>query len=1027
VRLPQRDINGSILLEWDKEIRITCDNFTTNDTVHWFIVPPQHDSTSIGWCHPATPCWSDEPGMKLTRSETTHVSELTASGDSRLKLIRASVECAAGSDFVKAKVLLFNISLDSTRADTTLIAVLAGGTGSGFIVLIICVIIVLEIFKRLKVLEEHINIVYEGSGLGRDAALTNTSERSTSKLTIKTDEQGTSLGYTTVELVQGTSFGYASVDKTNEQETSFGYATVELEQGTSFGYASIDNKTDERETSCGYASVDNKTDEQKISSGYASVELKTEEHDHASRDNAGSLKSAKTRCALVNNKATDTSAGYSEVEMKTEEQETSCGYASIDNTGSVKSASRFALVNNNATGTSAGYSDVELKTEEQDTSCGYASIDNTGSVKSASRFALVNNKATGNNAGYSEVELEETEPKPSPVSAERRFVLADRSVGSLRSPSSGVDSAYSSTEDVLSKPAALSTGCRFTTGGESASGLPSNYVDLNDFKPSVCQPSNDASANSGAYAVVNKVPKHARARQPPPYEYAQVNKKGRNRSAVYTQVERKTRAEHPLVTDRHADTVQNAEVEIEAKHPPGNTQQQVVSAAQDGVVEDDTLNSEMNQLPFYVTDTESILRADTSTLEQIATILNGAVTIRAKNTSADAWSTSFIADDPEARVNRSGHCIFTRSLPPDEGVYTVTRDMDGAVYNCTQTWNTRVVSFVNYTMRVQHPPSGPVITGYTTNQVLTAGDNVSLTCTVSGGNPPVNNITFYCLRQNTNVTGEFDSSLSSITVTIDRLRVSDDGTECVCNSTGEWPPDPSLHLEAVTHLNVVADDPEARVNISGHCIFTRSLPPDEGVYTYFLHYQPAHDEQHMVGNITISVPRTPKTQTNCPHHVMEGDTLTCDCTTTDPGSPPSVLQWSGFTSHQLTVHNVTRDMDGAVYNCTQTWNTRRDLYNRPQPRHQEPDHYTGLVLYEDIRGSKRDQTVDVTGSEYENTGMDTSRPACITTEVKGDTDDEKPGDVLVDDPTPSGAYERLQVNIQESNNYTELTLKSIQK
>ncbi|KAK7497498.1 hypothetical protein BaRGS_00011340 [Batillaria attramentaria] len=461
------------------------------------------------------------------------------------------------------------------------------------------------------------------------------------------------------------------------------------------------------------------------------------------------------------------------------------------------------------------------------------------------------------------------------------------------------------------------------------------------------------------------------------------------------------------------------------------------------------------------------------------------------STSGDAWSTSFIADDPRARVNRSGHCIFTRSLPPDEGVYTyilhyqpaqderhivgnttisppltpktqtncpqyvvegdtltcnctttdpgsppssaqwsgftshqlivhsVTRDMDGAVYNCTQTWNTRVVSFVNYTMRVQHPPSGPVITGYTTNQVLTAGDNVSLTCTVSGGNPPVNNITFYCLRQNTNVTGEFDSSLSSMTVTIDRLRST---------SGDAW------------STSFIADDPEARVNISGHCIFTRSLPPDEGVYTYFLHYQPTHDEQHMVGNITISVPRTPKTQTNCPQYVMEGDTLTCDCTTTDPGSPPSVLQWSGFTSHQLTVHNVTRDMDGAVYNCTQTWNTRvvsfvnytmrvqrRDLYDRPQPRQQEPDHYTGLALYEDIRGSKRDQTVDVTGSEYENTGMNTSRPACITTEVKGDTDDEKPGDGLVDDPTASGAYERLQVNIQESNNYTELTLKSIQK
>ncbi|KAK7497497.1 hypothetical protein BaRGS_00011339, partial [Batillaria attramentaria] len=338
-----------------------------------------------------------------------------------------------------------------------------------------------------ELVEEHINILYEDSDLfmktrqpscsTTPSALSSPAAPSTSTFTVKTDEQ----------------------------ETSFGYSSVEL-------------KTDEQTTSFGHASVDNKTDEQKISFGYASVELKTNE------------------------------------------EETSAGYASVDSGSPVKSAPRFALVNTDAAGTSAGYSEVELE----------------GSTNA-----------------------KETAAKSSAVSTERRFVLEDRSGVSLFSPYSDVDPAYASAEDVFPSPPPCSTNRRITIADHSGSGLPSHYVNcpsnFDDTKPpSLCQPFSDA--NSGAYAVVNKVPKHARASQPPAYEYAKVNKKGRSRSAVYNQVERKKRAEHPPAPDRQSDFVHNVQVETEAQRQPGDIQH-VVHAADGGESKDSTLNVEVQQLP----------------------------------------------------------------------------------------------------------------------------------------------------------------------------------------------------------------------------------------------------------------------------------------------------------------------------------------------------------------------------------------------------------------------------------------------
>ncbi|KAK7469713.1 hypothetical protein BaRGS_00036295 [Batillaria attramentaria] len=110
--------------------------------------------------------------------------------------------------------------------------------------------------------------------------------------------------------------------------------------------------------------------------------------------------------------------------------------------------------------------------------------------------------------------------------------------------------------------------------------------------------------------------------------------------------------------------------------------------------------------------------------------------------------------------------------------------------------------------------------------------------------------------------------------------------------------------------------------ISGNCNITRDLPTSDGVYTYDLKFYPGPDAPQTVANVTIRSPQAPHTAPNCPEYVAEKDTVTCDCVTTDPGSPPSEIRWLEFTSHQLIVHNVTPDMNGTVYTCLQTWKSR---------------------------------------------------------------------------------------------------------
>ncbi|KAL8608864.1 hypothetical protein ACOMHN_063939 [Nucella lapillus] len=78
------------------------------------------------------------------------------------------------------------------------------------------------------------------------------------------------------------------------------------------------------------------------------------------------------------------------------------------------------------------------------------------------------------------------------------------------------------------------------------------------------------------------------------------------------------------------------------------------------------------------------------------------------------------------------------------------------------------------------PPSDPQISGYVNGQVLYEGDNLTLTCAVTGGDPQVTSVTLTCQgRSKKKITNGQSSSLE-----FSSLSSSDHNLTCVCS--GQW-------------------------------------------------------------------------------------------------------------------------------------------------------------------------------------------------------------------------------------------------
>ncbi|XP_076457335.1 uncharacterized protein LOC143291379 [Babylonia areolata] len=151
--------------------------------------------------------------------------------------------------------------------------------------------------------------------------------------------------------------------------------------------------------------------------------------------------------------------------------------------------------------------------------------------------------------------------------------------------------------------------------------------------------------------------------------------------------------------------------------------------------------------------------------------------------------------EPSALVSwyGSGHAVSNTSTLQ---LTNVSRSLDGQNYTCSQYWggfSTDQMMTTVYTLDVKYPPpSPPEISGTTSH---TEGDSLSLTCTVTGGNPPVSAVTFYCGTHSDGPdTPDGETVVSS--VSLNSLSAGDSGTLCLCFAL--WDDRPSLYTATST-------------------------------------------------------------------------------------------------------------------------------------------------------------------------------------------------------------------------------------
>ncbi|XP_070174673.1 low-density lipoprotein receptor-related protein 4-like isoform X2 [Littorina saxatilis] len=114
---------------------------------------------------------------------------------------------------------------------------------------------------------------------------------------------------------------------------------------------------------------------------------------------------------------------------------------------------------------------------------------------------------------------------------------------------------------------------------------------------------------------------------------------------------------------------------------------------------------------------------------------------------------------------------------------------DGKVVTCTPTLaNGRTVDSAGYHISLNYPPpSAPVITGYNSGVLNQPGDNLTLTCTVSGGKPLVRHVVFECPDYPDNEADVFGAKDVHSVLDIGPLRAKDNGRTCECYATWTHP------------------------------------------------------------------------------------------------------------------------------------------------------------------------------------------------------------------------------------------------
>ncbi|XP_025100480.1 uncharacterized protein LOC112567847 isoform X2 [Pomacea canaliculata] len=110
----------------------------------------------------------------------------------------------------------------------------------------------------------------------------------------------------------------------------------------------------------------------------------------------------------------------------------------------------------------------------------------------------------------------------------------------------------------------------------------------------------------------------------------------------------------------------------------------------------------------------------------------------------------------------------------------------------------------------------------------------------------------------------------------------------------------------------------SKSNINGVCLFTKTMPVDDGHYTYTMKVS-LNTSAYFEKTLYIAKPYPVRLNHSCPSNVFEGSDVSCKCYSHTTGSPPAHIEWDGMDNATLLLKSVRREMNEEHFTCRMIW------------------------------------------------------------------------------------------------------------
>ncbi|XP_070181137.1 uncharacterized protein [Littorina saxatilis] len=163
--------------------------------------------------------------------------------------------------------------------------------------------------------------------------------------------------------------------------------------------------------------------------------------------------------------------------------------------------------------------------------------------------------------------------------------------------------------------------------------------------------------------------------------------------------------------------------------------------------------------------------------------------------------------DTVSQVREYGWSVTCEPQTGNTCLFLPQLEDDGKMVTCTVTLKDGGSAAGSLKMELDYPPhTTPFINGYTKGEVLKAGNDLRVTCSVHGGKPLVKNVIFSC-DGHPDTAPDITSQIEVLSVLqFKPVTMEDDGKRCVC--TAEWKNTDWYRLSVTTILTVNATQEE---------------------------------------------------------------------------------------------------------------------------------------------------------------------------------------------------------------------------